>query len=341
MRILHVIRSDGFGGVENYVARLSRVQRANGCDVVVIGGHPERMREALGTDDDRFVAARTTLEVTRAVRRELAFRSPDVVHAHMTAAEVGAIIALTGHGTPLIVTRHFAQPRGRQRWARLAARLLAKRISKQISVSEYVANAVEGDSVLVLSGVPQPVEPNTGQPRELSILVAQRLEPEKETADALAIFERSGIEQLGWRLIIAGDGSQRRALETKTQQLGLKDVEFLGHRTDIADLMARSSMLIATCPTEHYGLTVVEAMAHGLPVVAAGAAGHLETVGADADARLYPVGDLNSAAAMVRSLADDPDERRRYGAGLQRLQRDRFTMEEQAAATQQVYESVL
>ena len=37
--------------------------------------------------------------------------------------------------------------------------------------------------------------------------------------------------------------------------------------------------LLATCPAEHFGLTVVEAMSCELPVVAAGAAGHLETVG--------------------------------------------------------------
>ena len=108
-------------------------------------------------------------------------------------------------------------------------------------------------------------------------------------------------------------------LQSRAAQRGLaSSVRFLGHRTDVLDLMGRSRMLLATAPAEHFGLTVLEAMSCGLPVVAAGArvtsrprrrAGHA----------LFAPGDAAEAAALLRELADD-DARWTSYAGAQRAE---------------------
>ena len=105
--------------------------------------------------------------------------------------------------------------------------------------------------------------------------------------------------------------------------------------------MQATGILLAPAAAEGLGLTVLEAMAAGLPVVAAGAAGHLETMGAAAEPAVFPPGDAVTAAALLARLADDVDLRDAYGAELQVIQRDRFTVEAQARSTEAVYRGVL
>ncbi|MPM66669.1 D-inositol-3-phosphate glycosyltransferase [bioreactor metagenome] len=105
--------------------------------------------------------------------------------------------------------------------------------------------------------------------------------------------------------------------------------------------MRTAGLLIAPCDIEGLGLTVVEAMAVGLPVVACAAGGHLETVGAATAGALYPVGDLSAGADLVRCLAVDDERRVAYGAELAQIQSTRFTVEAQVAGVDAVYRAVL
>ena len=175
------------------------------------------------------------------------------------------------------------------------------------------------------------------------VLLAQRLEPEKRGEVALMAFAVSGLAELGWRLDIAGTGSQRGDLEKLAVTLGLttSQVRFLGQRSDMPELMARAGLLIAPRPDEAYGLSVLEAMACGLPVVATGAAGHLETLGLLDAPALFPPDDVAAAADLLRALAEDPGERVRLAVAQRDLQRSRFTLAAQQRATDDVYRGVL
>ena len=118
-------------------------------------------------------------------------------------------------------------------------------------------------------------------------------------------------------------------------------MEFLGHRRDMWELMRAAGLLLAPRTDEAFGLSVVEAMARGLPVVAAGSGAHLETVGFASGAALFEPGDAADAARLLRGLADSPEDRESYGARLQVVQRERFTVEQQALRTDLVYRRVL
>jgi glycosyltransferase involved in cell wall biosynthesis len=125
--------------------------------------------------------------------------------------------------------------------------------------------------------------------------------------------------------------------------LGLtpQQVRFLGQQSDIPGRMAAAGLLIAPRPDEAYGLSVLEAMACGLPVVATGAGGHLETLGLLDSPALFPPGDVEAAGTLLRRLADDPGERHRLAVAQRELQRSRFTLEAQQRATDEVYRGVL
>lgn len=331
--------TDAFAGVERLVARLAVTQRAAGHQVVVVGGDPQSMCEEFGESAVRHVAALTVPQVTRALN---ALEGADVINVHMTAAEVAAAAAHRLRHVPIVSTRHFAGPRGSSSLAaRLVARSTARRIRAQIAVSAFVAAHVEGTSTVVWTGVPEQAASPSARARSRRLLVAQRLEAEKATDVALRAFGESGLAEEGWILDVAGEGALRVKLEGLARELGLDDsVRFLGHRRDVDRLMRDAAILVAPCDHEALGLTVVEAMAHGLPVVASAAGGHLETLGPVNCSAMFEPADVAGAARLMRTLAHDPDERDAYGRALQRRQREHFTLRTQAAATEAVYRRV-
>lgn len=337
LRIVHAVRSDGFAGVERYIAVLAAEQARRGHRVTAIGGDQAAMGAAVAGSGVLCRAAVTT----RAVARQLdAFRGADVLHVHMTAAEAAAVLAVRARHVPVVTTRHFAAARGRGPLGRAVTPLIRRRVGAQIAISAYVAAHIDGPCEVIRSGVPV-VEPAPIE-RERTILLAQRLEPEKGGADAIRAFALSGLAAAGWSLLIAGDGSERGPLERLAGELGVSGgVRFLGQRRDVGDLMLRAGMLIAPCPIEGLGLTPLEAMAAGLPVVAAGAGGHVETVGQVAGAALFPPGDAASAADRLRRLAGDADLRHDYGERLRGVQRRLFTVARQADAVEDIYRRLL
>ncbi|MCR6493757.1 glycosyltransferase family 4 protein [Cellulomonas sp. P24] len=342
MRITHAVRSDGFAGVERHVARLACAQAAAGHAVTVIGGDPMRMTAAVGASSVEARPARTTLAVARALRRAAA--DSDILHVHMTAAEIAATLASLAPGRvpPVVTTRHFASHRGRGPTARVVSAIARHGVAAQIAISHYVADHVDGSSVVVHPGIDGRRDAPQASARDQVVLVAQRLEPEKRTDLAIRAFAASGLVESGWRLDIAGDGSQRDELDRLITASGLRSAtRLLGARSDVEDLMAHAGLLLASCPIEGFGLTVLEAMASGLPVVAAAAGGHLELLSGVDPLGLYPPADIERAGAQLAELAHSPERRDTYARAAAAVQLSDFTPAAQVAATDAVYRSVL
>lgn len=335
MLVTHAVRSDGFAGVERHIAVLAQAQRAAGLDVRVVGGSPALMSGVLG--DIPHYPGGSTGAVARAVNQ----LSSDVVHAHMTAAEAAATLAFPWGRTPVVSTRHFASRRGASLAGAALAPLISLKMSRQVAISHYVAGRIDGGSTVIYPGVPRRAAV-PARLRDRLVLVAQRLEREKRTEKAIAAFVASGAARAGWHLVIAGDGAERKALERLVEDLDLRSaVTFVGHRSDILALMRDAQVLLAPCPVEGLGMTVLEAMSVGMSVVAAAAGGHLETVGAASREFLFTPNDHDDAAARLARLVGSPPIRADYGAELRDTQRRVFVPELQAAMTLDIYRGVL
>ncbi|KYH43069.1 glycosyltransferase family 4 protein [Branchiibius sp. NY16-3462-2] len=332
MKVAHVVRSDGFAGVEAHILALAPALAELDIDVRVIGGDPERMAEPLLANGIAHYPATTVRDVARQSAR-LHRWHPDLVHSHMTAAECGVLAASPWLRVPLVSTRHFAEVRGQGgRWER-PYRLL-DRVASQVSVSDAVAEAIHTPSAVIHPGV---TAPPPDHDRTRTVLIAQRLDAEKATAVGVEAFRRSGLADRGWRLLIAGRGAEEAALRDPADPA----VEVLGYRTDVRTLMARSSIFLATSPFEHFGISVVEAMAAGTPVIATARGGHLETVGAVSPETLYEPGDPAAAGRLLAELAGDPPRRATLGEALRADYRARFTVEECARRHVNLYEDLL
>lgn len=342
MRVLHAVRSDGFAGVERHVATLASAQAGAGADVVVVGGDPASMRGAVGTAPVRLVPAATTADVLRAL---LALGpGADVVHVHMTAAETAASLAtlVRRRVGPVVSTRHFARERGTGRLGPVVAAVARRPVVAQLAISRYVAEAVDGTCTVVHPGVEDRGPAPAAAAREPVVLVAQRLEDEKRTDLALRAFAAARLGDAGWRLDLAGDGAQRTHLESLAGTLGIAaHVRFLGRRDDVDALMHRASLLLAPCPVEGLGLSVLEAMANGLPVVAASAGGHVELLDGLDPAALYDPVDPEAAGAALAALATAPARRDALGHAARERQTRSFSTAAWLAGTTAAYHRVL
>ena len=329
-RVVHCVRSDAFAGVERYIASVAPELARRGWDVHVIGGDPGRMRTELGAI--RHTPAATTGAVAAQLLR---CDRHTIVHAHMTAAEAAAATAQVLRRFPFVTTRHFAVARGSSPIARAGASLIGRAVDRQISISQFVAGAIGEPSLVILNGVPA----NDRVPTpELMVLTAQRLEAEKHTDVAIHAWARSNLRDHGWRLTLAGSGRQAADLAQLVDRLALRDsVEFVGVQTDMTTLMSRAAIFLATHPAEPFGVSVAEAMAARLPVIAASGGGHLETVGAANPGSLFPVGDARAAAALLDTLGADPAERDRIGLTLQTWQRAHLSIEAHVDQLERVY----
>jgi glycosyltransferase involved in cell wall biosynthesis len=152
------------------------------------------------------------------------------------------------------------------------------------------------------------------------LLALGRLHPNKAfdmLLDAVAAVPRAHL----W---LAGAGDERAALERRaTERAIAARVHFLGWRNDVAGLLAAADMLV--CPSRHepLGNVVIEAWAHGVPVVAAASQGPRALIRPERDGLLVPIDDAPALAAALRRLAEAPSLR----AALARAGRDRYLAE--------------
>nr|WP_276610661.1 glycosyltransferase family 4 protein [Kineococcus siccus] len=320
--------------MERYAVDVSGGLAARGHEVLVLGGERAAMRDRLPAEV-RWAPGATPRQALTSLR---AAGRVDVVHSHITKADFAALAAAPWSRAARFSTRHINHSRGYSGPARLVARGVRRALAAEIAVSEFTAGRLpEGrpDEVLV-NGVADAPEPR--YPRERTVLVAQRLSAEKQTSVAIAGFARSGVADAGWRLQIAGRGEEQPALQHLATELGVSaHVEFLGWVDDVAGLYARAGLLLAPAPAEPLGLTVLEAAARALPVLAAASGGHLETVGRLPGAELFAPGDAAAVADALRRLTSDDGRRLEYGRRLRQLQRSEFTLDEHVRRLEALY----
>lgn len=118
-------------------------------------------------------------------------------------------------------------------------------------------------------------------------------------------------------------------------------VKFLGYRNDIPGILARSDILVSASQFESFGLTILEGMVAGLPVVATRCGGPEEILTDGEDGFLVPVGDATAMADAILLLARNPDQAREMGkCGRRRACRD-FSIERHANEVLDFYQEIL
>jgi glycosyltransferase involved in cell wall biosynthesis len=151
---------------------------------------------------------------------------------------------------------------------------------------------------------------------------AGRLAPEKDVATLLRAARHVATVRPQFRLAIAGSGPCEAELKDLAAKLRVEGVvEFLGEVRDMPALLRRASLFVLPSITEGLPLTVLEAMACGLPVVATSVGGTPEAVDDGVSGLLVPSGDAAALADALLRVHSNADEVRAMGlAGRRRVQ---------------------
>jgi glycosyltransferase involved in cell wall biosynthesis len=144
------------------------------------------------------------------------------------------------------------------------------------------------------------------------------------------------------RLLVVGDGPERTALERRSQELGLGGtVTFLGYRDDVPDLLAAADLaVVPSLVAEGLGLTAIEGLCAGLPVIACRSGGLAEVVTDGVSGRLVTAGDVAALGAAILEVLTDPGIRDRLAAGARR-EAMRFSVEHHVERLRALYDRVL
>jgi glycosyltransferase involved in cell wall biosynthesis len=347
MRILHVaptrFGADGlYGGGERYPLELARATaRMPGvrCALVTFGRRAEEHRDSSGLLV-RVLPARWHRRGHPAhpiaPRLITALGDADVVHAHhlrSTPSEVTGVLGTMRRGAT-VVTDHGL---GGGDWFGLLPRLF----DRLLAVSRYSASLLDfpaAKTTVVYGGAdPSQFAPAAGVQRA-GVLVVGRLTPHKGIDRAITALP------LGASLTIAGTGGHdtdppERDYPHHLRQLARgRDVRFVGAVADaaLARLYRRAAVVAVpsvevTCygrtiaVSELLGLTAIEAMASGTPVVASRIGGLAEVVVDGETGFLVEPGDTAELGGRLEELLADPERARRMGEAARRLVLERFT----------------
>ena len=140
--------------------------------------------------------------------------------------------------------------------------------------------------------------------------------PQKDLATLLRASRELAQGHPGLRLLLAGDGPQRPALERLAADLQLSHVvRFLGSRHDMATVYAAMDVLALPSLYEGQGLVLLEAAAAGVPVVATSVSGIVDVVETERSGLLVPPGDAGSLARALARVLRAAGTRRNLGDG--------------------------
>lgn len=181
----------------------------------------------------------------------------------------------------------------------------------------------------------------SGEPDTLHGISVGRLEHNKGFEVLLtALAEVKSQLGDGWTWVFVGDGTLREQLTSLATELGLgKHVIFAGALDDaeLHTLYSMSNLFAHPALYEGSSLVTLEAMAHGLPVVASAVGGIPDKVIEGETGYLVPPGDAQALGARIASLAAHPEQGARMGEHGARLASEQFSMESVAAGLENLF----
>jgi glycosyltransferase involved in cell wall biosynthesis len=335
------------------------VADAHGVEVVRI--------DELGREISPLRDLMATIRLAKLIRRE----RPQILHTHTAkAGTVGRVAALLAGSRrpPIIVhTFHGHVLRGyfgplRSLFFRLLERRLAAGTTALIAVSPQVRDdlvalgiAPRERFVVIRLGIEldervSPDQNGRGESRRylgipgdrFAVGWIGRMTAVKRTDDVLVAFKRlrdGGVDAV---LCMVGDGPDRLQLERRAHELGvIRDTVFLGYQEDVAPLYAAFDALVLPSGNEGTPVSVIEALAAELPVVATRVGGVPDVVRDGEDGFLVEAGATDDLADRLAQLARDPALRARMGKRGRERVLPRYAVDRLVDDVDELYRSLL
>ena len=240
-------------------------------------------------------------------------RAPHLVNEHTPLTASGELLPL-------------------QRHQRLLIRAAAPRVDGVIAVARrqvdpLVRLGYRREHIEVIPNGVDPVDTGEGAARladtgEFGVLCVSRLQIEKRVELFVSAMAVARLSEPRLRGFVAGDGDRRAQIEPLALHAG---VQLLGERSDVPALLDAADAFALSSGAEALPMSILEAMAHGVPVVAPDLGGTSDAVVDGETGVLTAPGDRGALARALVQLAGDPQRARRMGEAGRARQRERFT----------------
>jgi glycosyltransferase involved in cell wall biosynthesis len=352
-RILHVVLSLAPGGTERLVIEIARrLQPVMDSAVCCLDDAGAWAHELTDRGIDVVALSRRPGFHPSLGRRiaDLARRLKcTVIHSHQyTPFVYSTLAAILNRELRFVFTEHGrlsdAPPSAKRRIATrlwLRARFPDAMFAVSEELRQYMCVAgFPGDRVgVVPNGIDPGVEVSAGSRAEARhalglvnwapvVGTVARLDPVKDLGTLVQAFARVRQQVPGARLVVVGDGVERARLEQHARQANLDgSVQFTGMRPDARLLLPAFDVYVNSSVSEGISLTILEAMAASLPVVATRVGGNPEVVDEDRTGTLVPPRDGEALASAMLSVVADPARRAAMGRAGRRRVVGRFSFQ--------------
>jgi len=380
--IAHVVYRFDVGGLENGVVNLINRLPADRYDHAVIAlTDVTDFRKRITRDHVSFHALHKPPGHGIAIYHDLyrLFRTlrPSIVHTRNIAASEAQVPAALAGVPARVHGEHgwdVADVAGGRRSHHLQRRLLRPFIHRQVALSGEIRRYLEGrvgvpsDAITqICNGVDvarfSPRGRDAGSPHRrgpLGVHLAEddlfvvgtvgRLSPVKHQRLLVDAFVRAckqmnerAPEHAGrLRLVVAGDGPDRAALEAQARASGFRErIRVIGARDDVPELMADFDLFVLPSLAEGISNTILEAMACGLPVLATRVGGNAELVEEGATGTLVPSDDVDAMASAICAYLVDPQRCEAEGRAARIRAVSHFSIDSMVSHYAELYDKLL
>lgn len=365
MRILHIVHSLNTGGLERVVVDLAVYLKRKGSDQAICcladRGNLAKSAEVNGvplfqTNKGEGLDLLLPMRLSRIMKRG----KYDLIHTHNDAGIVYGFPAASMCGIRSIVhTDHGIEPKTASHCSlNMIKKLFMKRISCVVAVSQDLKRTIITDSGMMnheLKVVMNGIDPcrytgkyNTSEIRK-SVGIGRdrfiighiaRLVPLKNQEFLLQIIRELKNMNLPITLLAVGDGPMRKRLQELCIKYDIQsEVVLLGERTDIPQLLSIMDIFVLTSITEGISITILEAMAAGIPVLASKVGGNPEIIDDSLSGFLINLNEPFKWIMKAKELFDDQHMRKRIGKQAQEVIRMKFSLNVMADQYERIYKN--
>lgn len=365
IRVIHIVPMLSPGGAERVAVHIvSGLNRQRFEPIVIslaslMNCDLDQLLDEAGVEV-RYLEKRPGFDYRMYLRLHRVFKEyqPDVVHTHLQVLRYALPTMLLLKGASLLHTVHNLAEREIEPPARLIHRCAFSRGVVPIAVAEEVAVSLQRlygipGCQVIANCIPTETYARPQIPRDvwraregfgendvLFVSVA-RFAPQKNHALLLNAFARGPASHPHARLVLVGDGALRAELETQAKSLGLADrIRFLGLRSDIPDALGASDVFVLSSDYEGNPLSILEAMASGLPILSTAVGGVPSLVESGTHGFLVKAGDLEGLSKSMESLLRHREVRQSLGMAAAHHARENFDVSNMVHAYEEVYETL-
>ena len=352
LRVCHVSLTLKTGGLERILADLARHHDRATCQaeflaIQDVGRFADEIRGGGGTVHQLKPSGRISQVLQ--MRRLFSERRFDVVHTHNTYPHIYATIAARLARVPVVVNTRHGQRVGHGWKSRTQFRWASHLVDRIVAVSDDAARlCVEKDHVgikkvqRIWNGIDLNDFAFVGPGNRPVAISVARLSAEKDFPTLLHAVPHIVSHIPEFQLKIVGGGPERDRLDQISRNLEIERyVELLGERTDVPQLLSEAGFFVSSSLTEGISLTLLEAMAVGLPIVATAVGGNPEIVRPEKTGYLVPAGDpILLAEAIVKMCHNQSNWSTMGQAGRDRVS-EHFDVRRMVRDYEQLYRELL